>query len=747
MIKRFFSTLIVFGIGVIITYFLSDFYNDINDNNRTNFSKEESNTMKDSVRSALSFDEDRGHSFASALNLFPDMGTNLTVFRDYAILPGLPAAVLGAPRGGPPPEGRRPTGSGGYQYAVLVEHKDRSDFEKEISIQWNRTIEIIDYNTLEVVPEKDQYWVVFLHLIDANVIGRDISTDPDRKKALDNLIETGDASYSSPVISTTRGGLVSFSKFFEIVETPLGRTGVVGVFTPVLGRIEITNMFDFLEGGNGGRRAVLEQVQNGVATIVYEGGSADNLIYEGIIDVNEQTHFVFKVFDNTTFDNSEETAFFMGIGILVSLTLALWEWFRYGSSIKSIKTAKAKSKFLSNMAHEIRTPINGIVGISDVLSKEILPTLPKRYVNIIVSCSSSLLSLLNNVLDMSKIDAGKMENKKRGFFMRKLVLTTVRDSWGVVHSKNPNLDRITVIFTKNVPNVELLGNDTHIFQILNNLVSNASKFTDEGYIEILLDAKDIPNSKIEISMAIRDTGCGMSPESIKKLFKPFSQVHNGSKNKGGTGLGLLISMNLSKLMGGCIKCESEVGVGTTFTSTFVLSGHTRNDNCDSETIVFNNETEITDEFIGIQKEIIANDIHIREGAKILVVDDNKLNQMVIKQMLESIGATGIDTSGDGKDSVNLTSMKYYDMIFMDKFMPIMDGVEATRCIRMDSKNKSQKSPIIFLSADVEEHNISECIKAGANEFVGKPYRLDDLVDKMYKVDQNILYTTIDRNKL
>jgi len=197
---------------------------------------------------------------------------------------------------------------------------------------------------------------------------------------------------------------------------------------------------------------------------------------------------------------------------------------------------------------------------------------------------------------------------------------------------------------------------------------------------------------------------------------------------------------MSKSMGGNISCESEVGVGTTFTSTFILPGVIRNDNVDEEMVVFEPNVDIEDEFIGLKPKNNLVNVVVKEGTEFLVIDDNKLNQLVIKQMLESIGAKNIDLASDGKDSLNMTCRKKYDIIFMDKFMPLMGGIEATERIRNDSKNLSQKSPILFLSADVEDESISECISSGANDFVGKPYRMDILVDKMYKVASHVLYT-------
>ena len=716
---------------------MSDFYNDINDDNRTNFSREESRTLVEYIDDSIE-GEEREFMYSNVIKSFPNM--TLVDYRNIGSLPGKPPLIL---------DERPQQDLDAFIFIRRVFNKDRVSFEERMSREYNKTLFINDYNTgIPIEEERDEYWPVFYHVVTANIIGGDLLTEPGRLAALNNILETGEVSYSPPVLSVSRG-TTSFLKIYELLTTPEGDLGAMTLFVNLQRVVEEkTNVVEFLDGGNGGRRIIINQIQDGVTSLLYERGTAPDLVYEEFIPKTSQTTFSVHIFDDFSYDNTEESLIFMGIGILVSLVLATWEWFRSGASLKSIETSTAKAKFLANISHEIRTPINGIVGISDILSKQFLPPLPKRYVNIIVSCSSSLLSLLNNVLDMSKINAGKMENKKNNFILRTLVLKTLRDSWSVVHAKNPGLERIYAIFTGSVPDTEILGNETHIFQILNNLVSNASKFTEEGYIEVRVDAKQVEHGlirkskiqdQIEISMAVRDTGCGMSAEGISKLFKPFSQVH-GSKTKEGTGLGLLISMNLSKNMGGNISCESEVGVGTTFTSTFILPGVIRNDNSDTETVVFEPNVNIEDEFIGLKPKVNMVNVLVKEGTEFLVVDDNKLNQLVVTQMLESIGAKNIDLASDGKDSLNMSCRKKYDIIFMDKFMPLMGGIEATGRIRNDSKNLSQKSPILFLSADVEDESISECVASGGNDFVGKPYRMDILVDKMYKVANHVLYT-------
>jgi len=448
-----------------------------------------------------------------------------------------------------------------------------------------------------------------------------------------------------------------------------------------------------------------------------------------------------KVYDHKKYDNTEETLIFMGIGILVATVMAIWEFFRSSASLKAEETSKAKSKFLSSISHEIRTPINGIVGISEVLAQVKLPDLAKNYVNILTSCSSSLLSLLNNVLDMSKIDAGKVEKVRNKFYLKNVVMRTVRDSWVVTRSKNSTLDHINVVITKNVPQGEIVSNDTHIFQILNNLMSNAVKFTDHGYVEVKIDAEYYNETSVMIYMAIRDTGMGMDEASVKKLFKPFSRIHNGQKEKGGTGLGLVISIALAKSMGGTITCQSVLREGTTFTASFIVDGKLQ-ENGTEEFVTFNRDKPIDRLLVETIGEPDLLNVRLKTEARILVVDDNTVNVMVIQKMLESVGAKNIDTAYDGLEALNFTKHNRYDIIFMDKFMPIMDGIQSTKHIRKDSDSVNKDSPIIFLSADVEDATISECTDAGGNGFISKPYRLAILIEKMMKVDKNEIFEDV-----
>ncbi len=755
---RSLTTLAVFSLGVCISYFLCDFYNDINDTNRINFSKQESNTLQQYVGDALLLSDKRGYLYASALKLFPSMSESIVTFRDFASRPGVDAFEVGdiykppiAP--GASLENPQPPPFEAFHYVQRVEHKDREEFEKNISAQYNQSIKIRDYTTDEVLGERDEYWVVYFHNFNVPVIGRDILTSPERKDALEYLMSSGNISYTTPLLS--RLNVASYSQFFEIITTPQGQTGVVLVYNVFKIKIDgATNSLQFLKSGNGGRRLTLHQIHTGVSNVVYdygsvygiiyEGGSNGperDLIYEGVLPVSDQVSFVMRVYENTTYDNSEETFVFMTIGVVVSFVLATWEFFRHGASIRAEESSNAKSKFLSNISHEIRTPINGIVGITDVLSKEILPEVSKNYVRIIESCSSSLLNLLNNVLDMSKIDAGKLENNKTDFVMKTLILRTVRDAWEVLVSKNSKIDHIKVVLTKTIPTGEVFGQATHIFQIINNLLSNAVKFTDEGYVEVKVDAKQKTENSMLVTLAVRDTGIGMDEKAIKKLFKPFNRVHNGSNEKAGTGLGLVISMFLSKNMGGGITCESVVGEGTTFVASLILPGKVQPDGKE-EVVIFNKETSRTID-VGVVDKPQDITCKVKEGTKILIVDDNGVNRMVLRKMLESINASDMDEAGDGEDALKFTRVKKYDLIFMDKFMPVMDGVIATKHIRSDSDCICRDSPIVFLSADVEDTAIAVCMEAGANGFLPKPYKLFLLLEKIRRVAPDILVEGVD----
>lgn len=728
--KRIISTLVVFGASILVSSLLCVFYTNVEDRIRIKFSREESVTMDRSIADVIS-DHDRGFFFSSMIETFKNV--TLEEFRSAVVLPTqvFPGVVNTVSRNNPDL----------YFSAQRVEHNDREAFERKASIDYNRTIQITD-STGEVSGERDVYWPTYYHLLDAISIGRDLLNYPERADALNELIETGNVSATtpfevgSPMIEGSRTGYI---RYFRILTNREGETNVIGLGT----RMELqlsrsTNIDSFLSAGNNGRRVVITQAKQGNSEIVYDGGDSalNDLIYEGDTIELGRTSFNVFFYGDKTYDNTEEILIFMSIGLCVSLIIAAWEFLRYTASIDAIQLSEAKSKFLSSVSHEIRTPINGIVGISDVLAKQKHSKETKQYVDIIGSCSSSLLSLLNNVLDMSKIDAGKMDNHETEFVTRTAVLRTVRDAWVVLTAKKSNIGHIYVIISETVPK-KITSNDTFLFQILNNLISNAVKFTDDGYIEVKLNAIQSKENTVTISMSVRDTGCGMSQTSVDILFKEFKQVH-GNNNKGGTGLGLVISMELAKLMGGTIICTSEIGIGTTFIASFSVNGKIRNDNSQPETVTFGPEHTISDEFIGIHKAINTIDVYIKPETKFLIVDDNKVNRMVLSQMLGSIGAKDITLANDGKQCLHATINVKFDIILMDKYMPELDGVECTLRIRNDSTNGSHLSPIIFISADAESESISQCIAAGGNEFISKPYRLDVLIDKIHKIDNNIV---------
>ena len=731
--KRMFSTCTVFVIGVAISYFLSNRFNNVTDQRKVDFTRAQSETLFNDIETELKNDE-RGNMLTSVMKTMP--GMNVERFINIGSLPppiGLTEEEIEEnPR-------RALIFIGSYEFVRRVEHKDREEFEQSMSRQWNRSLEITDFSTGLPIGNKTEYWPIYLHffrnfLASARLIAFDITSDPNRNEAFERLKSTNEITFSTPDVAFDRENEIrnGFNQFFPIINTPDGIQGFVSYFTRAE-RIELrTDALNYIEGGNGGRRIIIIQVDDGKETLSYENGNenANDILVDKRIVRNERTYFIVRLFDDTNYDNTDDTFTFMFIGVAVSFLFAIWEFFRSSESIKAIEASEAKSKFLSNISHEIRTPINGIVGITDVLAKEILPPAISNFVEIIKSCSSSLLSLLNNVLDMSKIDAGKMENNKRLFFIRSVVLRTVRDSWQVLMSRKSTITHISVIFTKNVPDEKIFGNNTHLFQIINNLMSNAVKFTDKGYIECKVDAKEIKD-KLKMFISIRDTGCGMSKEAINKLFKPFNRVHNSNIQKDGTGLGLVISMNLCKMMGGSIECESEIGKGTTFTASFLVDAKLKINGLD-ESFIFD-RTNVPDlkNLIEDDEEYVSNEV-FKSGSSFLVVDDNKVNRIVLYKMLESLSANDIDQAENGKVAFEFTKNKFYDIIFMDKYMPEMDGFEAIEKIRKED-NMCKESKIIFLSADNEDVTITRSLEIGANIFIAKPYRLNILVKKIKEV--------------
>jgi PAS domain S-box-containing protein len=391
-------------------------------------------------------------------------------------------------------------------------------------------------------------------------------------------------------------------------------------------------------------------------------------------------------------------------------------------------SARAKSAFLANMSHEIRTPLNAIIGMTKI-GKDSQELKQKDYaLKRIEGASTHLLGVINDILDISKIEANKLELSFIEFNFEKMLQRVIN----VISIRmDEKRQKLTVTISENIPKI-IFGDDQRLAQIIANLLVNAIKFTpEEGLIALDVRLAEEEDGLCTVQISVSDTGIGISAEQQKRLFNSFQQAESSITRKyGGTGLGLAISKRIVEMMGGTIWIESEPEKGSTFIFTVQVQRAADNQQEFPDSMV-----EATDEYTDTDKKQgkeAPTDIQgLFEGRRILLAEDVDINREIVMTLLEPTGLT-IDCAENGSEAVRMftDAPDRYDLIFMDIQMPEMDGYEATRRIRALDIPKAKTIPIIAMTANVFREDIEKCLKAGMDSHVGKPLDFEEVLDKL-----------------
>ncbi|WP_425420199.1 ATP-binding protein [Phaeodactylibacter xiamenensis] len=354
-----------------------------------------------------------------------------------------------------------------------------------------------------------------------------------------------------------------------------------------------------------------------------------------------------------------------------------------------------KDIFLSNMSHEIRTPMNAIIGFSDLMERTKLGPTQREYLDAISVAGNNLLAIINDILDLSKIEAGKIDLESKPLELKKVIQDAIKLSQS--RAKEKGL-RLRASLDMNAPEY-IMGDPTRLHQILVNLISNAVKFTNEGSVTVDVEVKDRDEEHAGLCFKVSDTGIGISEEDQERIFNRFEQARQPKEVLfGGTGLGLSIVKMLVELHGGHIEVESQLGEGTTFSCYLRLPIAQSPEKPKATNVDTNSPLKLS-------------------GVRILLAEDNKLNQKLGSFALKNNGAI-VEFAEDGEAAVEMAQKQAYDIILMDLQMPKMNGYKATEEIR---KNLKVNTPIIACTAHSLVGERTKCIEAGMNDYISKPY--------------------------
>lgn len=515
-----------------------------------------------------------------------------------------------------------------------------------------------------------------------------------------NLNETILNSITHLVVATdNKGTIITFNK---AAERELGYSSdfVVNKHSPALWH----NPNEVVEKSKELSRYYQTNIEPSFDVFVYEAE------YIKPMSVSEWT---FKRKDNSTFDgklivtalrdqNNQTIGY---LGVIENITLIKQ------AKEDLIRSNQMKSEFLANMSHEIRTPMNGVLGMVELLERTPLNEEQKDHLQTMKSSGEHLLTIINDILDISKINAGKLELESMNFNLTRSINETIELMKGKAKEKNLELK-----FLSNIKpdSLWIKSDQTRLKQILLNLLSNAIKFTDKGSVTVTIENFDLEGDHLKVTLIVTDTGIGLSSDNIKNLFEKFTQADKSiTRVYGGTGLGLSITHSLAKMLNGEIKVESKEGEGTSFIIDFnFLKGAPHDEN---ESIIIHQEED------GFAS---------RHNLQILLVEDNLINQKFAIKALEKLGYDP-DIASNGKEAVEKVKASNYDLIFMDLQMPIMDGITATK--EITKLKLKQKPTIVAMTANAFKDDKDKSLEAGMSAFLTKPVSIKKIKDTIVTI--------------